>query len=159
MGSILVGNKATIAKARRIRKLFGGAMRQAGMMAAAAVYALDHHVDRLQEDHEHARKFAEAIAEIPGILIRPNEVETNLVFFDVDPHYGPAANLTTGLLEHKVRMLPIGPQRIRACTHLDVDRADMLQAAAAIRTVMRELAVKPKTQRTDSTAAGAYGGR
>lgn len=159
MGSILVGDKPTIAKARRIRKLFGGAMRQAGMMAAAAVYALDHHVERLKDDHDHARLFAATIAEVPGILIRPELVETNLVFFDVDPAYGTAAELTTRLLEHKVRMLPIGPQRIRACTHLDVDRDDVLHAADAIRAIMRELAVKPKSTKAAPAAAGAYGGR
>lgn len=158
MGSILVGDKPTIAKARRIRKLFGGAMRQAGMMAAAAVYALDHHVARLTEDHDNAQTFALTIAEIPGIHIDPKQVESNLVFFDIDPAYGPAANLTTGLLDHKVRMLPIGLQRIRACTHLDVDRSDVLQAAEAIRTVMRELAVKPKGQPSTATV-GSYGGR
>jgi threonine aldolase len=157
MGSILVGDKPTIAKARRIRKLFGGAMRQAGMMAAAAIYALDHHVERLHEDHENARLFAETIAEIPGIVIEPTRVESNLVFFDVDDRYGSAAELTTGLLEHKVRMLPIGPQRIRACTHLDVDRDDILSAADALRTVMRNLAVIPKPRA--ATPAGTYGGR
>lgn len=159
MGSILVGDHETIKKARRIRKLFGGAMRQAGMMAAAAVYAIDHHLDRLQEDHDNARAFAEAIAEIPGIIIDPRQVKTNLVFFDTDPAYGPAANLPAGLLEHKVRMLAIAPQRVRACTHLDVDRADVLQAAEAIRTVMRELAVRPKAAQSEPAAAGAYGGR
>lgn len=159
MGSMLIGDQPTVAKARRIRKLFGGAMRQAGMMAAAAVYALDHHVDRLKDDHDHARTFAEAIAEIPGIMIKPDQVESNLVFFDVDPQYGPAANLTAGLLEHKVRMLPVAAQRVRACTHLDVDRADILQAADAIRTVMRDLAVKPTPQKAAIAAAGTYGGR
>src|SRR5262249_23572129 len=106
-----------------------------------------------------AGTFAEAIAEIPGIHIDPVQVESNLVFFDVDPAYGPAANLSAGLLEHKVRMLPIAPQRLRACTHLDVDRSDVLQAADAIRTVMRDLAVKPSSQKTTPTAAGTYGGR
>jgi threonine aldolase len=158
MGSILAGDKPTIAKARRIRKLFGGALRQAGMMAAAAIYALDHHVERLREDHDNARIFAEAIAEIPGIKMPLDSLQTNLVFFEVAPEYGPAANLTAGLLEHKVRMLPVGPQRVRACTHLDVDKTDVLQAADAIRTVMRELAVRPKGQKV-AVPAGAYGGR
>jgi len=159
MGSVLVGDQASIAKARRIRKLFGGALRQAGMMAASAVYALDHHLELLQLDHDNARVFAEAIADVPGVQIQPETVATNLVFFDVDPAYGPASHLTQGLLEHKVRMLPIGPNRVRACTHLDVDRADMLQAAEAIRTVMRELAVHPNTTKPTAAAAGTYGGR
>ncbi len=158
MGSVLVGDQETIAKARRIRKLFGGAMRQSGMMAAAAIYALEHHLERLKDDHDHARTFAEAIAEIPGIKIDPNDVGTNLVFFDVDPERGPAAELTTRLLEHQVKMLPIGPQRIRACTHLDVDREDMLEAAQAIRTVMGGLAKQSKGQKSVAAVAGAYGG-
>ncbi len=159
MGSVLVGSQDVIAKARRIRKIFGGAMRQSGMMAAAALYALDHHVERLSEDHAQARAFAEAIADIPGIQIDPGQVATNLVFFDVDASLGPASLLTQALVEHKVRMLPIGPQRIRACTHLDVDRSDMLQAAAAIRTVMRDLSSKPRTQPASPIHADAYGGR
>lgn len=159
MGSVLVGDKPTIAKARRIRKLFGGAMRQAGMMAAAALYALDHHVDRLQEDHDHAITFAQAIAEIPGIVIHPEEVQTNLVFFDIDSTYGTAAQFTAELAEHQVRMLPIGPQRVRACTHLDVDQADMREAASAIARVMRGLAGKTASRNVPAASAGAYGGR
>ncbi len=159
MGSILVGDRETIKKARRIRKIFGGAMRQAGMMAAAAVYALEHNLARLEEDHDNARAFAEGIADVPGIQIDPAQVESNLVFFDVDPAYGPASNLTQGLLEHKVRMLPIGPHRIRACTHLDVDRSDMQQAADAIRAVMLDLAVSPRPAKVAAETASTYGGR
>lgn len=136
MGSILVGSRPLIARARKARKVFGGALRQAGIVAAAALYALDHHVDRLADDHVHARQFAEAIADVPGIRIDPQAVETNLVFFDVDFQRGSAAQLSAALRERGVRINPIGPQRMRACTHLDVSEAQCLQAANAIRDVM-----------------------
>lgn len=132
MGSILVGDAATIYKARRARKLFGGALRQAGMMAAAAIHALEHHVERLADDHANALTFAEAVADIDGVRIEP-AVETNLVFFHLDPKLGTSAQLSAKLLERGVRINPSGPQRLRACTHLDVTRADILRAAEAVR--------------------------
>lgn len=138
MGSILVGDSATIYKARRARKLFGGALRQAGMMAAAAIYALDHHVDRLQEDHDNARAFADAISTIEGIRINVENVESNLVFFEVEPGRGTSAQLSARLLERGVRINPSGPQRLRACTHLDVKRVDLLRAAEAVRACMEQ---------------------
>jgi len=137
MGSILVGDAPTIYRARRARKLFGGALRQAGMMAAAALYALDHHVERLADDHQNARAFAEAIASVPGIRLDVNHVESNLVFFELDPEIGSSAQLSALLLERGVRINPSGPQRLRACTHLDVSRADVLQAAEILRDCLR----------------------
>uniref|UniRef100_A0A7C2K224 Low specificity L-threonine aldolase n=1 Tax=Schlesneria paludicola TaxID=360056 RepID=A0A7C2K224_9PLAN len=136
MGSILVGDAESIRKARRARKLFGGALRQAGMMAAAALYALDHHVDRMVEDHDNAKVFAEAIAEIDGVILDPDTVTSNLIFFELDPSCGPAVNLAAKLKAQKVLLNATGPQRLRAVTHLDVTRDDVLQAAAAIRNVL-----------------------
>ncbi len=136
MGSIVVGDADLVQRARRARKLFGGALRQAGMMAAAAFYALDHHVERLAEDHETARFFAEQIADIPGVLIDPATVASNLVFFDIAPEYGPANVVAARLRERQVNIYATGPQRIRACTHLDVSREDLQQAAEALRTIM-----------------------
>jgi threonine aldolase len=134
MGSILVGSAQLIARARRARKLFGGALRQAGVPAAACLYALDHHVDRLADDHRHARLFAEEIAAIPGVCIDLPAIETNLVFFEIDPARGTAAELSSRLLDRGVRINPAGgTQRLRACTHLDVDEAGVLAAARAIR--------------------------
>ena len=132
MGSILVGDASTIRLARRARKLLGGALRQAGMMAAAAIYALENHIDRLQEDHDNARAFAEEVAAIDGICLNPSEVESNLVFFQVEPKLGTSAQLSARLLEHGVKINPTGPQQLRACTHLDVDRKQVLRAAEAI---------------------------
>lgn len=138
MGSILVGDAATMYRARRARKAFGGALRQAGMMAAAAIYALEHHVDRLREDHDNARAFADAIATIDGIRINADVVESNLVFFEIAREHGTSAQLSARLLEHGVRLNPSGPQRLRACTHLDVTRSDLLRAADAVRTCMQQ---------------------
>ncbi len=137
MGSILVGDAGTIYRARRARKLFGGALRQAGMMAAAAIYALEHHVERLQEDHDNARAFAAAIAGIDGIRLNVEDVESNLVFFEVESERGTSAQLSARLLECGVKINPSGPQRLRACTHLDVTAADLSRAAKAVSECMK----------------------
>jgi threonine aldolase len=122
MGAILVGSKEDIRRARRVRKLLGGALRQAGIVAAAAEYALDHHVERLAEDHANARQLAEIIAKIRGLRINVDAVETNLVFFDVDPSLGYASQLASALESRGVLIHDSGPQRLRACTHLDFSR-------------------------------------
>jgi threonine aldolase len=136
MGSILVGDTETVRKARRARKVFGGALRQAGMMAAAALYALDHHIDRMAEDHDNARVFAEAIAGIDGVILNPETVTSNLVFFELDPKCGPAIELSAKLKSRRVNINATGPQRLRAVTHLDLTRDDVLQAAAVIRDML-----------------------
>ncbi len=136
MGSALVGSAEEIARARRARKLFGGALRQAGIVAAACLYALDAHIDRLGRDHEHARMLAEALAEIPGISVVPDEVETNLVFFGLDPQRGPASRLAEALKLQGVLLYDVGPQALRACTHLDVGREAVLRAAGVIRSML-----------------------
>lgn len=133
MGSILTGSAEDMAHARRSRKLFGGAMRQAGMMAAACVYALEHHIDRLAEDHENARLLAEGIAEIDGLQATPSEVETNLVFFDVDPELGNAGQLSAALKERGLGINAMGSARLRACTHLDVSREDVEASLVILR--------------------------
>lgn len=138
MGSILVGSKEEIHLARRARKQFGGALRQAGIVAAAAIYALDHNIERLAEDHENARTLAEAIAEIDGFSIDPEEVETNLVFFDVDPELGTPEQVSAALRARGVLINGSGPRRMRACTHLDVSRDDVLAAAQALAEVARD---------------------
>lgn len=137
MGSILVGNRDDIRKARRIRKLFGGALRQAGIVAAAAVYAMENHVERLAIDHENAKVLAREIAQIDGLSIQIDDVETNLVFFEVDPQLGYAAQLSAALLERGVKIGASGAQRLRACTHLDVSREDVLKAADILRQTVQ----------------------
>lgn len=138
VGSALAGSKELIAEARRHRKVLGGGMRQAGILAAAALYALEHHIDRLAEDHALARRLAAGIAEIPGLSLDPEIVETNMVFFCVDPRWGSADLLCEKLrAEFGVLMLPAGPQRIRAVTHLDVGVVDVERALRGLSQLMR----------------------
>ena len=137
MGSILVGSKDDIRKARRARKLLGGALRQAGIVAAAAVYAMEHNVERLSVDHDNAKLLAAEIAQIEGLSINVADVETNLVFFEVDPKLGNAGQLSAALLDRGVKIGPSGPQRLRACTHLDVTREDMLKTADVLRQTIK----------------------
>lgn len=129
MGSMLIGSKEVIAKARRARKLFGGALRQSGMMAAAAEYALDHHVERLADDHAHAKLLAELLAPLPGVSVDPTAIETNIVFIHLDPAIIVPAELSSRLKQAGVLMNPAGKHRVRACTHLDVDEAAIRKAA------------------------------
>jgi threonine aldolase len=136
MGSILVGSREEIAKARRARKLFGGALRQAGIVAASAIYALEHHVERLRVDHQNARAFADRLRQIEGIRLDPPEVETNLVFFQVDQELGNAAQLSARLKERGIRINATAPQRLRACAHLDVTCEEMLLAAEVLAEVV-----------------------
>lgn len=139
MGSILVGSQEAVTRARRARKLFGGALRQAGIVAGAAMYALDHHVERLAEDHKHARLFAEAIDKIDGISADPETVETNLVFFELDPKWGTADALQDELEKSGVRLYSVGQHRLRACTHLNLSRREILKAAEIMKDVVTQL--------------------
>jgi len=132
MGSLLLGDADTIAQARRARKIFGGALRQAGMVAAAAVFALHHHRERLADDHAHARLLAQKIFELPGIRLNLDEVETNIVFFELESPGLTAAELVNRLKAAGVLMYALGPNRIRAVTHLDVTTPMIERAAQAI---------------------------
>jgi threonine aldolase len=133
MGSVLVGSKALVAKARRWRKVLGGGMRQAGMMAAAGLHALDHHVERLAQDHDNARLLAQKLAAIPGVSI-PGAVQTNMVFMSVAPELGPALK---SWLHARGMLIHVGPV-IRLVTHLDVSRDDMALFADAVGTFMQQ---------------------
>jgi threonine aldolase len=126
-GSAVCGDRAIIARVHRFRKMFGGAMRQAGILAAAALHALDHHRQRLAEDHENARRLGEGLGQVPGLSI-PMPVETNMVFFDIDRGLGTAAQVCERLKARGVLALPTLPQRVRLVCHLDV-KADMVGRA------------------------------
>ncbi|WP_231870568.1 threonine aldolase family protein [Planctomyces sp. SH-PL14] len=152
MGSMLVGSAEVIAQARRARKIFGGALRQAGIVAAAAVYALDHHVERLKEDHDNARVFAEIVSRSPVIRCEAAKVETNLVFFEVAPEWGTAADLSTALRERGVKINGIAKQRLRACTHLDVNREQVRRAAE----IVVDLVSHPRKGGVGAKVAGPY---
>jgi threonine aldolase len=133
VGSALVGPRDLIAHARRIRKLFGGAMRQAGYLAAACLFALDHNVERLAEDHANARLIAAAVADVPGLALTPDRVESNLIWFEVGGKLGNAKSVAERLKSQGVLVAPLGTNVIRAVTHLDVNRAQCEKAAEAIR--------------------------
>ncbi len=135
VGSILISSADRIERADRFRKMFGGAMRQVGILAAAAEYALDHNVERLAEDHANARRLAAALAARPWAVIDPAGVQTNIVYFDVTPEAGTAAQVCERLKARDVWMLPAAPQRVRAVTHLDVSAADVDAAIAAVREI------------------------
>ena len=128
VGAVLAGSRELIDEAWRYKQMLGGALRQAGIVAAAGLYALDHHVDRLAEDHANARALADGLAEIPGIELDPTQVETNIVIFG----YRDPAALCAELEREGVRMGAVGPRTVRAVTHLDVDRADIDTALAAV---------------------------
>lgn len=137
VGSAVAGDRATIARVHRFRKMFGGAMRQAGILAAAAHYAMDHHFDRLAEDHANAKRLAAGLAEIPGLKLNLSEVETNMVFFDLDPSIKQnGAQFCEQLRAEGVLMLATGPRRIRAVLHLDVDRAMVDQAVERVGSLL-----------------------
>jgi threonine aldolase len=133
VGSALAGPKEFVARARRIRKLFGGGMRQAGVLASAALYALDHHVERMADDHRNAQVIAGAIADTPGLRLTPPEVETNLIWFQVERERGTAKDVAAALKERGILVHVAGPQSLRACTHLDVSAAQAERAAEMIR--------------------------
>jgi threonine aldolase len=133
IGSALVSTRDFIAQARRVRKLFGGGMRQAGLVAAGALYALEHHRDRLADDHRNARVIAGAVADTPGLRLEPPEVETNIIWIRVDAELGTASEVAAALEQRGVRLLVSGTQMLRACTHLDVSAAQAERAAETIR--------------------------
>jgi threonine aldolase len=112
----------------------GGAMRQAGIIAAGGVYALRHHVKRLADDHANARRLAEGLAVLPGVSLDPKTVETNIVFFELTGDL-TAAVAVERLLARGIRMGALGPRTIRAVTHLDVDASGIDRALAAARVV------------------------
>ncbi|WP_459554384.1 threonine aldolase family protein [Lacunimicrobium album] len=133
VGSILVGNKEDMQKARRFRKVFGGAMRQVGILAAAAIYALENHVDRLADDHKLAKVVAQGLATVPGLKINVDDVETNIIFFEVDPTVGSATDFVAQMSNHGLHFYAMGRQRIRALTHLDVNATQIQQALEIVR--------------------------
>lgn len=134
VGSILVGDAATVRAARRVRKRLGGGMRQVGILAAACLHALDHHVARLADDHARARRLAAALAALPGVTLLP--VDTNIVFADLAEGAPDARTVVARMAERGVRISAYGPRRIRAIAHLDVDDAGLDQAIAAFSEVL-----------------------
>ncbi len=135
VGGVLAGSRGFIAEADVWKHRFGGAMRQAGIIAAAGLYALDHHVERLAEDHDNAQRFATRIEQLPGIVLEA-PVETNLVFFDVGGTGRNAGEIGDALLRQGIRLHVQSDRRIRAVTHLDITTADIDRAADALEKVL-----------------------
>jgi threonine aldolase len=135
VGSALLVAKKHIGLARRYRKLFGGAMRQVGFLAGACLYAMEHHVNRLAEDHANAQILANAVRETKHLKLDPEKVETNVVWFRVLPPHGLAMQMAKRFKQAGILVSALGEQMIRMCTHLDVSREECEQVAAFIRTI------------------------
>ena len=125
VGSVVCGRQDFISEARRARKLLGGGMRQAGVLAAAGIVALEEMVERLADDHANACKLAQGLAEMPGISVDPGQIHTNIVYFGVDRKDMTVEELVKRLDENGARMLPVGPGRIRAVTHYHISSDDI----------------------------------
>ena len=125
VGSIVVSDAGRIQKLRRLRKVFGGGMRQVGILAAAGIYALEHHVSRLAEDHANAKHLAQRLHVIPGVAVGVESVETNMVMFQVPQSPKSTEQLLEACRKAGVLLNAVGERSFRAVTHLDVDRKDM----------------------------------
>lgn len=137
VGAVLAGSKEFIGDAWRWKTQFGGAMRQAGIIAAGALYALQHHVDRLAQDHANAQTLAQELAQIKGIAVEP--VETNLIFFNVSGLGIGGEAFSELLLERGVRVSAMESTRLRAVTHLDVSSEQIEETLAIIRAVVEQI--------------------
>jgi threonine aldolase len=136
VGSVLAGEQTTIARAGRARRMFGGAMRQSGILAAAGLYALDHNVARLGEDHANARLIAERLAGMAGIALDLATVQTNIVIFRLAEGLPDAATITARAKEAGILVSALGPRTVRAVTHLDVSRKDCERAADRLAAII-----------------------
>ena len=139
VGSVICGSPEFIAKARRYRKMLGGGMRQAGVLAAAGSVALEKMIDRLADDHANARRLAEGLADTPGFVVDLDRVQTNIVFFELDANAKVTADVVTQrMLEHKVKLISPGVhfRRFRAVTHAWVDRADIDRTLLAFKAAV-----------------------
>ncbi|MDF1793346.1 MAG: GntG family PLP-dependent aldolase [Thalassobaculaceae bacterium] len=139
IGGVLAGDRDFIEECWRFKHQFGGALRQSGIVAAAGIYALDHHLDRLGDDHARARRLAEGIEDVDGISVDPNSVETNMVFFDVSGSGIGAPEFSRRLMaEHEVKISAVQPTVLRAVTYLGIEDPEIELAVAAIRAVAAE---------------------
>ena len=136
VGSVVCGTRDFISEARRNRKLLGGGMRQAGIIAAPGVVALDKMVARLADDHENARRLAEGIARIPGLSIDVSTVRTNIIYFDIETGYISAEQLRTSLEKAGIKTLSTGPGRFRLVTHYGIDAEDVDRTLTVLNNIM-----------------------
>lgn len=137
VGSLLAGSAAFIDRAHRFRKMFGGGMRQAGILAAAGIYALDHHLDRLEEDHRHAKYLAQGLSELRGVSLDPDQVETNIIIMAVAGS-GLTTHQVAGVMkELGVLVHAFSKNGIRLVTHIDVSQGDIEKALDAFKRVLQ----------------------
>jgi threonine aldolase len=135
VGSIVIGSGEFIEQARKYRKIFGGGMRQVGILAAAALYALDNNIDRLKDDHDKAKYFAEALSNVPQLVIDAAEVQTNMVYVEIGRTGKTQADILNLLKLKGVLMTPERHSSIRAVMHLDVGMEGVKQAVEAIQSL------------------------
>jgi threonine aldolase len=139
VGSLLISSdRQLIDRARRFRRMYGGAMRQAGILAAAGIYALEHHVARLTDDHSHAKRLARLLQQIPSVQIAPQHVETNIVIFEVTDQRRTPAEIVAALKEQGVLINAIGGLSYRAVTHLNVSSKQINEAGAIFTRVLTQ---------------------
>jgi threonine aldolase len=136
IGSLVTGPKTFIDRVHRFRKMFGGGMRQVGIIAAAGIYALDHHMERLKEDHQNARRLALGLKELIGISIDPDQVETNIIIFNIADTRMTAPQIAEAMKKNGVLIHPIGKTQIRLVTNLDVSTEDIETALNAFKKVL-----------------------
>ncbi|MBC8131718.1 MAG: hypothetical protein H7X95_01955, partial [Deltaproteobacteria bacterium] len=144
VGSVIAGRWPDMDRAARYRKMLGGGMRQSGILAAGALWALNHNVERIAVDHENARFLAAHLADIPGLNVDRTRVQTNIVMADLASHLPPAAEMVALLDARGVRALAFGPRRLRLVTHLDVDRAACATAVDRIAEIVRTIAASDR---------------
>jgi threonine aldolase len=137
VGSLIVGSREFIERCRSIRKMLGGGMRQAGVLAAAGLIALEEGPKRLQEDHDNAQFLARQLAEIPGVGLQLDRVQTNIVIYSVKNAGLSASDFLAALANRGVLAVPVDAERVRMVTHLDVNRKDVETAAAVVRDVLK----------------------
>jgi threonine aldolase len=136
IGSLVAGSKPFIDRVHRFRKMFGGGMRQVGIIAAAGIYALDHHLERLKEDHQNAKRLGVGLKEFKGVSIDPRHVETNIVIFDVANSRMTAAQVAETMKKEGVLIHAFGKTQIRLVTHLDVSAEDIEKALKSFERVL-----------------------
>jgi threonine aldolase len=125
IGSLVTGSKTFIDRVHRFRKMFGGGMRQVGIIAAAGIYALDHHMERLQEDHDHAKRLASGLEELKDVSIDPEQVETNIILFNISDNRMTAPQLAQSMKERRILIHAVGKTQMRLVTNLNVSGEDV----------------------------------
>jgi len=136
IGSVVTGSKTFIDRVHRFRKMFGGGMRQVGIIAAAGIYALDHHIERLKEDHQNAKRLALGLKGLKGVSIDPEQVETNIIIFNIANTGMPPPQIAEAMKKNGVLIHPIGKTQIRLLTHLDVSSGDIEVALKVFEKVL-----------------------